>query len=59
MNKCYVQVDQPFQFNSKVQPIDIYPQLDVPDGSKVTVIGWGMTDPNIPVLSIQVGLFVP
>nr|CAD7400827.1 unnamed protein product [Timema cristinae] len=43
---CFM-VDVTFQFNRKVQPIAIYPRLDVPDGSKVTVMGWGYTDPDI------------
>nr|CAD7400831.1 unnamed protein product [Timema cristinae] len=42
-----LEVDPKFQFNSKVQPIDIYPDLDVPDGSNVTVMGWGKTDPYV------------
>ncbi|CAG2063553.1 unnamed protein product [Timema podura] len=41
MSKCPVQVEKTFQFNSKVQPIEIYPDIDIPDGSKVTVMGWG------------------
>nr|CAD7438597.1 unnamed protein product [Timema bartmani] len=42
-----MEVDKTFQFNSKVQPIEIYPDVDVPDGSKVTVTGWGRTDTSI------------
>nr|CAD7400829.1 unnamed protein product [Timema cristinae] len=40
-------VNERFQFNSKVQPIAIYPHLDVADGSKVTVVGWGYTVTNV------------
>nr|CAD7413348.1 unnamed protein product [Timema poppensis] len=47
MNKCPVQVDVMFQFNSKVQPIEIYPRVEVPVYSKVTVMGWGHTDPDV------------
>ncbi|CAG2056890.1 unnamed protein product [Timema podura] len=44
-------VEKTFQFNSKLQPIEIYPDVDIPDGSKVTVMGWGYTDPEIYIES--------
>nr|CAD7577068.1 unnamed protein product [Timema californicum] len=47
MNTFPAQVVEMFQFNRKVQPIAIYPRVDVPDYSKVTVMGWGYTDPDV------------
>ncbi|CAG2062870.1 unnamed protein product, partial [Timema podura] len=41
------QVNERFQFNRRVQPIAMYPHLDVPDGSIVTVVGWGRTEPYV------------
>nr|CAD7438596.1 unnamed protein product [Timema bartmani] len=42
-----MEVKKTFQFNSKVQPIAIYPHVYVPDGSKVTLMGWGRTNTSI------------
>ncbi|CAG2060002.1 unnamed protein product [Timema podura] len=47
--RVYSLVKKTFQFNIKVQPIALYPHVNVPDGSKVTVTGWGRTDTSIVV----------
>nr|CAD7577701.1 unnamed protein product [Timema californicum] len=48
-----LEVDRAFQFNRKVQPVAIYPHLYVPVGSRVTVMGWGKTDPKSKLYEVR------
>ncbi|CAG2058746.1 unnamed protein product [Timema podura] len=48
-----LKVDQEFWFNRRVQPIAIYPRLNVPDGSIVTMAVWGRTDSYVELRSSE------